>query len=46
MPFLYAMDFMEVLKKKHASGTYKEMVRTKENSLLVENFCAMIFQLF
>jgi legumain len=26
MPFLYAMDFIEVLKKKHASGTYKEMV--------------------
>lgn len=27
MPFLYAMDFIEVLKKKHASGTYKEMVK-------------------
>ncbi|EXB54447.1 Vacuolar-processing enzyme [Morus notabilis] len=26
MPFLYAMDFVEVLKKKHASGTYKEMI--------------------
>lgn len=26
MPFLFAMDFIEVLKKKHASGTYKEMV--------------------
>lgn len=26
MPFLYAMDLIEVLKKKHASGTYKEMV--------------------
>ncbi|PON53815.1 Peptidase C13, legumain [Parasponia andersonii] len=26
MPFLYAMDFIEVLKKKHALGTYKEMV--------------------
>ncbi|KAG6782666.1 hypothetical protein NC652_008921 [Populus alba x Populus x berolinensis] len=26
MPFLYAMDFIEVLKKKHASGSYKEMV--------------------
>ncbi|CAI0413740.1 unnamed protein product [Linum tenue] len=26
MPFLYAMDFIEVLKKKHATGTYKEMV--------------------
>ncbi|KAF5478450.1 hypothetical protein F2P56_005009 [Juglans regia] len=26
MPFLYAMDFIDVLKKKHASGTYKEMV--------------------
>lgn len=27
MPFLYAMDFIQVLKKKHASGSYKEMVR-------------------
>ncbi|TYI70284.1 hypothetical protein E1A91_D08G210700v1 [Gossypium mustelinum] len=26
MPFLYAMDFLDVLKKKHAAGTYKEMV--------------------
>uniref|UniRef100_A0A2P2KT62 Vacuolar-processing enzyme n=1 Tax=Rhizophora mucronata TaxID=61149 RepID=A0A2P2KT62_RHIMU len=26
MPFLYAMDFIEVLMKKHASGTYKEMI--------------------
>ncbi|KAL0283202.1 UNVERIFIED_CONTAM: Vacuolar-processing enzyme [Sesamum angustifolium] len=26
MPYLYANDFIEVLKKKHASGTYKEMV--------------------
>ncbi|KAB1217056.1 Vacuolar-processing enzyme [Morella rubra] len=26
MPFLYAMDFINVLKKKHAAGTYKEMV--------------------
>lgn len=26
MPFLFAMDLIEVLKKKHASGTYKEMV--------------------
>ncbi|KAJ8767654.1 hypothetical protein K2173_018212 [Erythroxylum novogranatense] len=26
MPFLYAMDFIGVLKKKHASGSYKEMV--------------------
>ncbi|XP_010259032.1 PREDICTED: vacuolar-processing enzyme-like [Nelumbo nucifera] len=26
MPFLYAVDFIEVLKKKHAAGTYKEMV--------------------
>ncbi|XP_058206956.1 vacuolar-processing enzyme [Rhododendron vialii] len=26
MPFLYAKDFIEVLKKKHASGSYKEMV--------------------
>lgn len=27
MPYLYAKDFIDVLKKKHASGTYKEMVR-------------------
>ncbi|XP_031247873.1 legumain-like [Pistacia vera] len=26
MPFLYAMEFIEVLKKKHASKGYKEMV--------------------
>ncbi|KAF4361262.1 hypothetical protein F8388_001151 [Cannabis sativa] len=26
MPFLYGMDFIEVLKKKHAAGTYREMV--------------------
>lgn len=26
MPFLFANDFIEVLKKKHASGSYKEMV--------------------
>ncbi|CAI9093786.1 OLC1v1029362C1 [Oldenlandia corymbosa var. corymbosa] len=25
-PYLYAKDFINVLKKKHASGTYKEMV--------------------
>ncbi|KAL2321607.1 hypothetical protein Fmac_025986 [Flemingia macrophylla] len=26
MPYLYAMDFIDVLKKKHASGGYREMV--------------------
>lgn len=26
MPYLYAMDFINVLKKKHAAGGYKEMV--------------------
>ncbi|KAF7828383.1 Vacuolar-processing enzyme [Senna tora] len=26
LPYLYAMDFIQVLKKKHASGGYKEMV--------------------
>lgn len=26
MPFLYAKDFIDVLKKKHATGSYKEMV--------------------
>ncbi|KAL1568969.1 legumain [Salvia divinorum] len=26
MPYLYGKDFIDVLKKKHASGTYKEMV--------------------
>ncbi|KAF4364734.1 hypothetical protein F8388_013765, partial [Cannabis sativa] len=26
MPFLYGMDFIEVLKKKHPAGTYRKMV--------------------
>ncbi|XP_031388638.1 vacuolar-processing enzyme [Punica granatum] len=26
LPFLYAGDFIEVLKKKHSAGSYKEMV--------------------
>ncbi|KAE8694577.1 Vacuolar-processing enzyme [Hibiscus syriacus] len=26
LPYLYAMDFLDVLKKKHAAGSYKEMV--------------------
>ena len=26
MPYLYAMDFINVLKQKHAAGGYKEMV--------------------
>lgn len=26
-PYIYASDFIETLKKKHASGTYKEMVK-------------------
>ncbi|KAG6396967.1 hypothetical protein SASPL_143127 [Salvia splendens] len=26
MPYLYGKDFIDVLKKKHESGTYKEMV--------------------
>ncbi|TXG51095.1 hypothetical protein EZV62_023619 [Acer yangbiense] len=26
MPYLYAMEFIEVLKKKHAANSYKEMV--------------------
>ncbi|KDP25622.1 hypothetical protein JCGZ_20778 [Jatropha curcas] len=26
LPFLYAMDFIEVLKKKHAAGSYEKMV--------------------
>ncbi|KAL4341887.1 hypothetical protein GQ457_08G027170 [Hibiscus cannabinus] len=26
LPYLYAMDFLDVLKKKHAQGSYKEMV--------------------
>jgi len=25
-PYLYAVDFVETLKKKYAAGTYKEMV--------------------
>lgn len=27
MPFILANEFINVLKKKHAAGTYKEMVR-------------------
>lgn len=27
LPFLMAADFIEVLKKKHASNSYKKMVR-------------------
>lgn len=26
-PYLYATDFIETLKKKHAAETYKEMVK-------------------
>jgi len=26
MPYIYAKDLIEVLKKKHASNSYKEMV--------------------
>ncbi|XP_050229524.2 vacuolar-processing enzyme [Mercurialis annua] len=26
LPYLYAVDFVEILKKKHAAGGYKEMV--------------------
>lgn len=33
MPYLYAMDFIEVLKKKHASGGYKEMVKFNFSSI-------------
>jgi len=28
MPYLYGKDLIEVLKKKYAAGTYKEMVKT------------------
>lgn len=28
MPYLYAGDFIEVLKKKHAANSYKKMVET------------------
>lgn len=27
MPYVYAMDFIDVLNKKHASRGYKKMVR-------------------
>ncbi len=30
---LYTVDFVETLKKKHAAGTYKEMVELSLNSL-------------
>ncbi|KAL6986072.1 legumain [Sarracenia purpurea var. burkii] len=32
MPFLIANDFIEVLKKKHASGSYKEMVKERTSN--------------
>lgn len=32
MPFMYAHDFIEVLKQKHASNSYKEMVKFKDLS--------------
>ena len=35
MPFLYAMDFLDVLKKNHAAGSYKEMVRDLLTSKLL-----------
>lgn len=31
MPYLYGKDLIEVLKKKHATGTYKEMVKSAIN---------------
>lgn len=30
-PFMYAKDLIDVLKKKHASGTYKSMVSYQSN---------------
>lgn len=34
-PYMYAGDLVDVLKKKHASGTYKSMV----NYLLLSSSC-------
>ncbi|KAF2313122.1 hypothetical protein GH714_009382 [Hevea brasiliensis] len=31
-PFVYAMDFIEVLKKKQAAGGYKEMVKARTSN--------------
>lgn len=28
-PFLFAKDFIEILKEKHKSNSYKEMVRNR-----------------
>lgn len=35
MPYVYAMEFIDVLKKKHAAKSYKEMVKWSVASELV-----------
>ena len=37
-PYLYADDLIEVLKKKHASGTYNKLVCYKLNFHFLEAF--------
>lgn len=32
MPYLYAMEFIDVLKKKHVAKSYKEMVKRSVTS--------------
>lgn len=34
-PYLYAKDLNDVLKKKHASGTYKSLVNCQDSSEMV-----------
>lgn len=48
-PALYANDLNDVLKKKHASGTYKSLVQSQEsseNALLLFYFFGLTFSIF
>lgn len=40
-PYIYANDLNDVLKKKHASGTYKNLVTQFSDSISVQSFKLM-----
>lgn len=42
-PYMYANDLIEVLKKKHASGTYKSLVKNHLLILLLDEFVSQKF---
>ena len=42
-PYLYADDLIEVLKKKHASGTYNKLVCYKLNFHFLEAFYILVW---